>query len=120
MVSRRSIPSDEQFEAARAAMAARSERERALRDLIVSRIPDEIAFHDVWIWITRDRQLHMDFVFPRDVDLEASETNNARRQVESAIRQASESFDGAEVDVSYHSHEEVKRKFNGNYFMYFR
>ena len=101
-------------------MAERSARGRALRAAIMSLVPAEVAFHDIWVWISRNRDPHVDIVFQRDVDLEDSKTNGVRPQLESAIRQASESLGAAGFDVRYHSHEEVERKFNGDYFKYFR
>lgn len=114
------IPSELDFAQAEKAMRELRSREAKARRFILKEIPDEIPCHEVWAWYSKPGLLAISFIFPTDSDLEASLNNGQQTAVESVVVRAGDSIGVASARVEFHSHEYVKRRFNGDYDKYFR
>jgi hypothetical protein len=112
------IPTEEEFTRANQKMRERSKIEAEFRAAILSRLSSRVPCHDIWVWLTNSAYT-ISFVFPKDADLESSH-NDSRALIEAAVNNAADSIGVSEVNIEYHSHEYVLKKFNGNYGQYFR
>ncbi len=112
------IPTEEEFARAKQKMRERSKKEAEFKAAILSRLSNRVPCHDIWVWLSNGAYT-ISFVFPNDADLESSH-NESRVLVEAAVKNAADSIGAAEVNIEYHSHEYVLKKFNENYDQYFR
>jgi hypothetical protein len=113
------IPSESEFAIAKQKMRARLAREAEIRDRILSCIPQGLPCHDVWAWFNEPNTT-ISYVYPNNSDLEDHELNGTKERVEGIVREAATPSENNKLVIEYHSHENVLKRFNGNYDKYFR
>lgn len=112
------IPSEVDFARAKNKMIEHMEKGAKLKDEILSRLSQQVPFHDIWVW-ANDKIWTVSYIFPSDEDLE-NLSDETRKLLEAIVEDAARSQDAIDVTLDYHSHEYVLKKFNGNYGQYFR
>jgi len=114
------IPNDAEFARAKRLMESRLQKGAEVKSMISKQIPGDISYHDIWVWIAEEKTSEVSFIFPSDLELRESATNGVRETIRIVAIEAVNSFGINKIDVSFHSHERVLKKFNGNYDRYFR
>lgn len=115
MKQRSNTPSAEDFTRAKQKMKERLEQGKKLKVQILSNLSSNQPCHDIWVW-SSDSQTSVSYIFPNDSDKDKGET----QEIEHAINSAAQSLGIKNISINYHSHENVLKRYNGNYDQYFR
>ena len=96
-------------------MRERSDQARKLKAQILINLSSNQPCHDIWVWPNDDKTT-VSYIYPIDSEHDKGEN----QEIESAIKSAAQSLGIENISIDYHSHENVLKKYNGNYDKYFR
>ena len=120
------IPTDEEFARASESMSAQHRMFATIRDHVLRLFAAQAQLHDIYFFGSEtDYEAHI--FYDSEADIERCRVNGVERMLKEAICQAfagTAKSQGSSISPTlafkFDSHENVKRRCNGNYDKYFR
>ena len=116
-----SIPSEEDFARASAAIRRRSRGLSDVRERILEQFKPSGAIHEFFILDCSEHSFRAYVFYPQDKDIQEAETSGLETQIRDAVFDELENVgrgdrSAVQVEFELDSHESVERSFEGNYY----